>query len=196
MFSWRVPIGLIAAYSLLGCSPGPDAPAELAVPHLRQETLLCVPTSAAMILAFYGDPQPPRRLKALASGRDYDPRAVFSDFSITPFRGLISAVSRLGYEWREQSLPNDDAGFTTGIEIIRSELAQGHPVMVDLSIPTGHTVVVAGIDMNSRTVALVDPGQPPPGKVALSFDQLQGYWNERAYDGNFRSLILTRRKAV
>ena len=33
------------------------------IPHIRQETNLCVPTSAAMVLEYFGDPQPPRKLK-------------------------------------------------------------------------------------------------------------------------------------
>lgn len=61
----------------------PPSGVKLDVPFLAQETLLCVPTSAAMVLAFYGDAQPPRKLKALAAGRAYDPAAPFTDFSHT-----------------------------------------------------------------------------------------------------------------
>jgi len=42
-----------------------------------------------MVLAYYGVPQSPRRLKALASGSDYSPGQPFNDYSITPYVALI-----------------------------------------------------------------------------------------------------------
>lgn len=149
-----------------------------------------------MVLAFYGDPQPPRKLKALASGRAYDPSQPFSDFTITMYRDIIAAVHKLGYTWKEISLSNDDAGFRKGISIIRLELDQQHPVLIDLSVPYGHTVVVSSLDEDHGRVTVIDPEQPAPGKVVLTFDQLHGYWNEKAFAGNFRSLILTQPKAI
>lgn len=97
-----VAVILIAA-AASGCSSqaGP-APSQsysrtiLAVEHLRQEPMLCVPTSAAMVLAFYGDPRPPRLLKSLAAGRFYDPSAAFTDFTITSYDGIVRAVGSLG----------------------------------------------------------------------------------------------------
>ena len=57
---------------LTGCGAArPPSNIELDVPFLAQGTLLRVPTSAAMVLAFYGDAQPPRKLEALAAGRAY-----------------------------------------------------------------------------------------------------------------------------
>src|SRR4051812_44760688 len=76
----------------------------LDVPHIRQEPELCVPTAAAMVLAFYGDPQPPRRLKALAGGRTYVD-ASFNDFTMTLYRDLVRGLKTLGYDWREETFP-------------------------------------------------------------------------------------------
>ena len=45
----------------------------LPVPHIAQEPELCVPTAAAMVLAYYGDERAPREIKTLAQGRDCDP---------------------------------------------------------------------------------------------------------------------------
>ena len=162
---------------------------------MRQEKLLCVPTSAAMILAFYGDTEAPRKLKAMASGVRYDPDAPFDDFSITPYRDIISAVQKLGYQWTEETLDDDDQGFWGGITTINSEIAKRHPVMVDLTLPSGHTVVVTGIDMLRKTVSVVDPDQPAPGEWSLSFDQMKAQWNEEAYGNHFRSLIVTQPKS-
>ena len=192
MLFWRIPVKMFAAAVLASCSPMEDNRAALPIPHIRQEKLLCVPTAAAMILAFYGDQQSPRKLKVLASGRNYDPAEPFDDFSITMYRDIVAAVRQLGYNWQERSLANDADGFEQGLQIIQAELRRGRPVMIDLSVPYGHTVVVSGIDGSHRSVSVLDPEQPGPGKVRLTFDQLRGYWNESAYGGNFRSLVVTQ----
>jgi hypothetical protein len=145
-----------------------------------------------MVLAFYGDQQSPRKLKILAAGRNYDPAEPFGDFSITMYREIVAAVRRLGYVWQERSLANDAAGFEQGLQIIRAELRRGHPVMIDLSVPYGHTVVASEIDSRQGFVSVIDPEQPSPGKVRLTFDQLRSYWNESAHNGNFRSLLVTQ----
>lgn len=163
----------------------------LPIAHIAQESLLCVPTSAAMILAYYGDPQSPRKLKALAATGRYDPDHPFDDFSITFYREIVAAVRRLGYDWRELSLPDDDSGFDEGMRMIAAELDRGRPVMIDLSIPQGHTVIVAGLDSKKQVATLIDPAQPAPGTVPFPLEWLRSSWNERAYGGDFRSLILT-----
>ena len=178
------------ALALTACSN------DLPVPHLRQEKLLCVPTSAAMILAFYGDSESPRKLKMMALGERYDPDARFDSFSITRYADIIHAVQKLGYQWTEMTLPDDDQGFSSGMGILKSEIASGHPVMIDLTLPYGHTVVVTGINSFAKTISIVDPNQPAPGKGNLGFDQLEASWNEHAYGNHFRSLIVTQQKSA
>ena len=172
-----------------------SAPVALEVPYLRQEPNLCVPISAAMILAFYGDPQPPRRLKRLAMGKPYDPKAPFSDFSITLYRDLIKGMGRVGYAWAERTYPDTPAGAAAGLRDIEAELRAGRPVMVDVSLPgIGHTFVVRGFDPFRRTLLIVDPSAPAPGRRTLGYDAFARVWNEHAYGGRFRALIVTRRK--
>jgi hypothetical protein len=120
-------LGVPLVLLLPACGPSKPLPssASLKIPHLRQETLLCVPTAAAMVLAYYGDPQSPRRLKALASGSDYSPGEPFTDYSITPYVGLISGLERLGYQWEQVTLPQTEDGFRSGISLIEADLADG-----------------------------------------------------------------------
>jgi hypothetical protein len=188
------------AASLMGlalgaCTKTAEAPAPgvLGVPHLRQETNLCVPTSAAMVLAYYGPPEPPRRLKVLAAGRSYDPGAPFDDFTPTLFRDLIRAVGGLGYVWTEQTYPDNADGAKAGLSDIEAQLRQRRPVLVDLTLQSiGHTVVLEGFDPAHRTLMLVDPDAPAPGRRTISYDQFAEVWNEHAYGGAFRALIVTR----
>jgi hypothetical protein len=169
----------------------------LNVPHRRQETLLCVPTSTAMVLAFYGDDQPPRRLKALASGVDYRPDAPFSDFSITLYRDMIRGLERIGYDWGERDFADTSAGFDEGIGFIEQELAAGRPVLVDVSLSQGgHTFVIRGFDHAARQLFIVDPSRYAPGRATVTYDQFATVWNEHAYGSNVRGLMNTRPKSA
>lgn len=172
-----------------------ERPVELKVAHIRQENLLCVPTSAAMVMGYYGDTQSPRRLKTLSRGRSYDPRAPFDDFSLTRFQDLLRGTAALGYVWRESTYADTPAGFEAGMRTIEQEILAGRPVMTDISLgKLGHTIVVAGADPKSRTLVVIDPDIPAPGRRLASYEQFQDVWNERSYGGRFRALILTRPK--
>lgn len=189
----------LAAGAASGCSSsaGP-APIQsysrtvLAVQHLHQEPMLCVPTSAAMVLAFYGDPRSPRLLKSLAAGRFYDPNVPFTDFTITSYNGIVSAVRSLGYGWAQHTFDNDDVGFKNGLDLIESELRLGHPVLVDATLPSGHTFVIRGFDTDKSALFAVDPDAPAPGQREISFTEFKAVWNENAYGNNFRALIVTQ----
>lgn len=168
----------------------------LDVPHLDQEPMLCVPTSAAMVLAFYGNPTAPRLLKSLAGGRYYDPNASFTDFTITSYDGILRAMASLGYGWSQLTFPNDETGFKKGLELIEAELRAGHPVLVDATLPSGHTFVIRGFDTDKQELFAVDPNEAAPGVREISFDDFKSVWNETAYGNNFRSLIVTQPRST
>ncbi len=182
---------------LAGCQKRPGEHVELPVPHIPQETLLCVPTSAAMVLAYYGDPRAPRSLKALSRGKAYDPNGPFDDFTITYYADMRKGLANIGYAWSDKSFPDTPQGFADGLKVIQGELRQGRPVLVDISHDgVGHTVVVRGFDEGQRRLLFVDPAQPAPGAVSTSYDQFETLWNEHAYGGQFRALMRTARKMV
>ncbi len=185
----------LALVCLTGCEQRSAHHVELAVPHIAQETLLCVPTSAAVVLAYYGDRQEPRRLKALSRGRTYDPAAPFDDFSITLFSDLKRGLSTLGYDWTDIAFAETPAGYAEGLRVIEEELRAGRPVMVDITIDgLGHTVVARGFDDQKRQLYFVDPARPAPGVVTVAYDQFETLWNEHAYGGQFRALMKTARR--
>jgi hypothetical protein len=165
------------------------------VPHIAQETLLCVPTSAAMVLAFYGDPQEPRRLKAVSRGRAYDPAAPFDDFTITLFADMKRGLAGQGYVWSDAAFADTPQGYVEGLKVIEDELRQGRPVLVDITANgVGHTVVVSGFDDRARRLFMVDPARPAPGKITIGYDDFAAFWNEHAYGGQFRALMKTAPK--
>lgn len=180
---------------LAGCRPDAERRVELGVPHITQETLLCVPTSAAMVLAYYGDRQSPRALKALSRGKAYDPAAPFDDFTITLFADMKRGLATQGYDWSDAAFPDTAEGFADGLKMIERELRAGRPVLVDITADgVGHTVVVEGFDERARTLFMVDPAQPAPGKITVGYDDFAAFWNEHAYRGQFRALMRTAPK--
>jgi hypothetical protein len=191
----RLVVALLALLILPGCQGPSDRRVELGVPHIAQETLLCVPTSAAMVLAFYGDPQEPRRLKAVSRGRAYDPAAPFDDFTITLFADMKRGLAGQGYVWSDAAFADTPQGYVEGLKVIEDELRQGRPVLVDITANgVGHTVVVSGFDDRARRLFMVDPAQPAPGKITIGYDDFAAFWNEHAYGGQFRALMKTAPK--
>ena len=199
---------LVACLAVLAAEKAPHAsrPPEaatrhvklLAVPHLQQETMLCVPTSAAMILAYYGDPQSPRLLKTLSAGKSYSPSAPFNDFTGTWYRDQLRGLQQLGYVWSEVLFADTEEGFSAALEVIDREIKLDHPVMIDFSFKAGqgHSVVVVGIDPVARQIFYLDPGRPAPGRVILGYDELARIWNEHAYDHRFRSVVITQPRTI
>lgn len=185
---------LILAVCACSTPPAPGNHAELDVPFISQENLLCVPTSASMVLTFYNDPVSSREIKSLASGRKQHPGEVFSDFSITQFSDLLRGLRTMGYAWEEVSLSDSHADFERGISKIEESLALGRPVLVDLSIPSGHTVVIRGYNSKLGLLSIVDPSQPSPGRFDITYQQFEAVWNEHAYGHQTRGMILTKPK--
>lgn len=166
----------------------------LRLPHLQQETNLCVPASAAMVLSYFNDPQSPRRLKALSRGKDYSPGEPFTDFTRTWWRDLLSGMDRLGYDWWEQVFTNDAAGFRVGLDAIKTSLRLENPVLVDVALYGSHTFVIVGFDEAAKQVLISDPSLPDPGLRTLTFEQLRSIWNGVSYGLNARPALFTRRK--
>ena len=150
-----------------------------------------------MVLAYYGDNQEPRRLKALAHGADYRSGEPFKDFSITLYKDQIRGLQRIGYSWEEETFADTTVGAALGISEIEYEVAAGRPVLVDASLPQGgHTFVVRGFDKAHHYLFIVDPSLPAPGLATVTYGQFAVIWNEHAYGGAFRSLMTTRPKAA
>lgn len=164
---------------------------ELAVPHIAQEPQLHAPTAASIIAAYYGDDHHPRKLKSVAEGRVHNDALPFNDFTVTLYDDLLRGMGQLGYGWIEQRFPQTAAGLDAGLSAIQASLANGRPVLADVSVPHGHALVIRGFEAERRLVHIVDPKEPSPGRYSLTFDQFGAVWNETAYGRTGRYLILT-----
>src|SRR5262245_27895594 len=107
---------LLTLLTLGACSTPPPAPVVserrvyIPIDRIHQEANLCVPTSAAMVLAYFGDPRSPRELKAYSRGRDYDPKEPFNDFTQTYYRDMVAGMRKAGYSWAHRNFPDIGSG--------------------------------------------------------------------------------------
>jgi hypothetical protein len=165
--------------------------ASIPLVHIRQEQNLCVPTSAAMVLAYDGDPHPPRELKAWSRGEEYDPAARFDDFTITFFAPLVKDMRRRGYTWSIRGYDDDDAGFQAGLADIHASLDQGRPVLVDTTLFGGHTLPVTGYDDARGELTLVDPNIAAPGIRHVPYAEFARIWSSTGAGSRRRAAIFT-----
>lgn len=168
--------------------------AFLSLNHLRQEAYLCVPTAAAMVLDFYGEPLSPREIKALTRGQVYQEGEEFSDFTITRYGDLIAGLGRRGYRWREETFLNTAAGFRKGLQRVTASLDARRPVLIDTTLFNGHTVVLCGYDRPGQIVIALDPNLPAPGLRSLPFAILEQVWRDNWTSRDFRPALFTNPK--
>ncbi len=166
----------------VGCAPLPTK-ISLSVPHKMQKKNLCVPTSTAMVLQYYGDDQDPEYIKGLAG---------WGDSNRTRYREIIAGLKAIGYNWKSKNFPTDAWGFKSGIAEIKRNLADSRPVLIDVSKgERGHTMVVAGYDETEKMIELVDPARPSEsGFRVISYEELDSIWRD-PYQNKNRYMMLT-----
>ncbi len=157
----------------------------LPLTHLRQQNLLCAPTSASIVLLHYGMKIPPQRVKQLANSVATD-----KSFQGTYFKDIVSGLEAAGLTWKNRQFATNATGFAEGVDVLEKSLRRGYPVIIDTFVPPdGHTVVVNGIDPNRKLVSLVDPNIPSPGLRRVSYAEFEQLW--RSVISDQRGCILT-----
>jgi hypothetical protein len=185
-------------------TPPPNVPGQSAWIPLRyqaQETNLCVPTSASIILDYFGQQLSPREIKELSMGRQYSPGEPFNDFTLTRLHDLVSGLHTIGYSWKVIDYPDDPKGLQRGLAAIEHSLDAGIPVMIDTTpiqgpgFPVeGHTFVIAGYSVAQQALYAVDPNRPAPGKRMVSFQEFESIWNSRSVNFDMRGAVFPKRR--
>lgn len=168
-------------------------PVHVSVPHVAQGKDLCACASASMILRGFGSDVSQSRIKAMANDVRSETGTDQLDFAGTFFVDLVQGLKQAGIaDWRRTNFEVDRDGFDRGLMSIYQSLGRGLPVMVDLHIPpSGHTVVVNGLDLQRGLVLMVDPNIPAPGIRRLTLNQFESFW--RSVTVERRGLILSAR---
>lgn len=149
-------------------------------------------TAAAMALQHFGSSATPREIKVLSRGKKYDPAAEFNDFTGTFFRDLLSAVSKLGFTWRNQAYPRTEAGAKSGLTDTRKSIDQGSPVLLDTLFYGDHVVVAVGYDNAAQKLIIMDSNIPAPGIRIISYKHFEEIWNSSSFNG--RACVFTAPK--
>jgi len=128
----------------------------LSLNHIKQEKLMCVQTSASIVLDYYGDTKSPHEIKMLTLGQEYDPSKPFNDYSRTSYRELVIGLRSLGYYWNTKSYESTEAGFQLALQEVIESLYDPRPVLIDTGLHGGHTMVVVGYDYDKRVMFFMD----------------------------------------
>jgi uncharacterized protein YvpB len=161
----------------------------LDVPHISQGAdPLCVPTSSAMILAYYGERHDKWDLKKRAE--NYKPAAQ-RNVEFTYWVDMQHAVKALGRRWTIKNYAKTNSGFSRGLSDIRRSLRAGRPVMIDVHLGVGHTFVVAGFDDAKQLVYIRDPLLKKSQMRVLSYATLRDDWHNHRFATN-RSAFFSR----
>ncbi|MGI9241834.1 MAG: C39 family peptidase [Verrucomicrobiales bacterium] len=150
--------------------------------HLYQGWNNCGATSVAMLARHSGADVTPYDLKRLC------PRSPIG--TGTDWADLVAAGDELDQRWEMIAFADDDAGFASGVAVIRQHLDANRPVVIDFTVTReldgrtehfGHTLLVVGYNADLDQFVLKNPNQPPPGIQLMSGEQLKSNWGSRGY---------------
>jgi hypothetical protein len=174
--------------------PVPPTPApipayfKINLNHQEQEYMLCVPTSASIMLNKFGWNYPPRQIK-LATMRLpwYGPSTPFNHWTPMGLGALLDGLDYLGIKnWRIGWYSQDE--YQRGLDELKASIRQGNPVMIIVSYggPVAHAMAVCGYDDVNKRLIINDPGARTPGVVYYSYDDLK---NKNWLTWGYRFLI-------
>lgn len=196
--STQVPndIGILKLDVFVPPVQNPSKSAWIDINQIPQEHNLCVPTSASEVLNFYGYEYTPREIKEWSLGRDYTSGQSFHDFTTTFFVNLISGLKSHDIFWDINVFSNDLDGFASGLKKIKNELDGHRPVIVDTNLYEGHTVVVAGYDIERSVLVIVDSFIASPGIREISESDFEKIWNSTGSGSKNRGAIFTSQPSI
>lgn len=152
--------------------------------HQEQEYMLCVPTSASIMLDKFGWNYPPRQIK-LATLRKpwYGQSSPFNHWTPMTLGDLFNGLDYLGIKnWRIGFYANQE--FDNGLNEIKASIRQGNPVLIVVTYggPVGHAMAVCGYDDANQRLIINDPGNRKPGIVYYSYSDLRDkHWFTSGY---------------
>ncbi len=158
----------------------------LKINHIRQEPMLCVPTSVAMVLDYYGEKVDQKELKRKIEDTEFkdDDRRLYKG---TKFWKVERALKEMGYKWETKDFDINNGN--AGLALIKSEIMQGRPVLVAIDVKYGqHVVVVKGF--TEKDILVSDPDELD-STTKYSFREFRKIWRN---DSESRSLMRTEAK--
>jgi hypothetical protein len=164
--------------------------------HQEQEHMLCVPTSASIMLNKFGWNYPPRQIK-LATLRKpwYGQSTPFNNWTPMSLWDILDGMDYLNIKtwnigWWHL------ADFQKGLDAIKSSVRMGYPVMIVVTFggPIGHAMAVCGYDDVNQRLIMNDPANKSPGIVYYSYASLRDTnWK---MGGEFRCVVFMHQQTT
>ena len=167
----------------------------LPVPHLDQGWNLCGITATAVVLRYQGRPADPRTIKRNAPNSPFGTGTAWDKIN-------LSLKKLYGFTWDLKTFPFDAKGAEEGLTLIRKELDEGNPVLIDVrgadAKGGAHTVTVVGYDRDTDSVYIQDTARFAPGVITMPKTEFIQRWNSQGFITNatgevLRPLLLTGR---
>ena len=160
----------------------------LDVPHISQgRRPWCVPTSASMVLRYFGKNVKPADLKRRAESHK---PLIRRNRDFTYWADMRIALRSVGERWTIRDYPKTAFGFRRGLNDIRRSLRRGRPVLIDVHLREGHTFVVAGFNDEDKVIYIRDPLLTSRQARILRYADLRSDWHNHRF-GNSRSAFFS-----
>ena len=160
----------------------------LDVPHISQgHRPWCVPTSASMVLRYFGKNVEPADLKHRAES--HKPKRK-RNRNFTYWADMRIALRSVGERWTIRDYPKTESGFRRGLNDIRRSLRRDRPVLIDVHLRGGHTFVVAGFNDEDNVIYIRDPLLTSRKARILTYANLRRDWHNHRF-GNSRSAFFS-----
>ena len=161
-------IGLTYGVVSIGKLPQPQVSPSvvyLDVPHIYQgRRPWCVPTSVSMVLRYFGKNVKPADLKHRAES--YKPKNKRNrDF--TYWIDMKIALQSIGRPWTIRDYLKTESGFRRGLNDIRRSLRRGWPVLIEVHLAIGRTVLTSALTLSKLETRQQD-GEALPGSAMVS----------------------------
>lgn len=140
--------------------------------HQVQGPNMCVPTSAAIVMNYYGVTADPAKIMQLGGGSQKDGMAA---------EALTKALKNWEFNWPTETYRVDSAGFKRGLKDILTELSADRPVLIHIHSRNrtilSHIVTLIGYDIKRQEVYYLDTAAGPK-TLRIGFKQLNREWSD------------------
>ncbi|GEP42399.1 SEL1-like repeat protein [Brevifollis gellanilyticus] len=164
--------------------------AHVPMPHILQGYNNCGSTACATFARFQGSE---------ICGWDFKKLCPSPLGTGTDWGHLLDASAKIGQKWKLTTFTPDEEGFEKATAMLRSELDDGRPVVVDFKYigpqypngSAGHTLSVCGYIAEEDLYILCNPAVATPGLQLITAADLKDFWRSDHY-GALSKGVLSR----
>ncbi len=166
----------------------PGTFAFVQMPHILQGYNNCGSTACATFARFQGSD---------ICGWDFKKLCPSPLGTGTDWWHLLDASAKIGQKWKLVTYTPDDDGFEKATAMLKSELDDGRPVVVDFKYIgpqyaggfAGHTLSVCGYIAKDNLYILCNPAVVTPGLQLITAADLEDFWQSDYYGAKAKAVL-------